>query len=530
METLFAVTLTGRVRAGVAVEDVWTRAAGLLRKTSETFASEVRARMPLSLRPVDEVQAQRQAAALAETGLEVAVAPERGARVWLHHEGRVCGPLSAVWLRQALDAGAMSPAQTRVRGLAPDAAWIAATDWLRGEDLDLALDTAPAGTRPAATHADAPHPLLQPDAVARPLEQGGTPAPGAADSGVCAPASLLDPGSAGTSGASPGSMLPLHVQRSDLYGGFWMRFAAAILDMLIFNAGFLFVAGLASAITAAPFVMLAGWDPVLSGYAGLRVLMFFVNIISTWLYAALFQSSRLQASPGMLALGLRVTTLEGERIGFGRATGRYFSTILSALILCFGYFMIGWTQRKQALHDMIAGTLVVRKDGLARYRSDVAAGTAASSAYVASGLSAGAIAGIVIAVLFSVLVSVTAIIAAIAIPAYQNYIIRSQIAEGLSLSDAAKTAVAEFYGNTGHFPGNNASAGLAQPASISGSYVVGVAVRDGGEVIVQYGNRANPQIAGHMIALAPTKDGGSISWTCETIDVPQQYLPRSCRQ
>jgi hypothetical protein len=60
--------------------------------------------------------------------------------------------------------------------------------------------------------------------------------------------------------------------------------------------------------------------------------------------------------------------------------------------------------------------------------------------------------------------------------------------------------------------------------------VVGVTVRDGGEVIVQYGNRANSQIAGHMIALAPTKDGGSISWTCETIDVPRQYLPRSCRQ
>ena len=89
METLFAVTLTGRVRAGVAVEDVWTRAAGLLRKTSEAFASEVRARMPLSLRPVGETQAQRQATALAETGLEVAVVPERGARVWLHHEGRV---------------------------------------------------------------------------------------------------------------------------------------------------------------------------------------------------------------------------------------------------------------------------------------------------------------------------------------------------------------------------------------------------------------------------------------------------------
>ena len=530
METLFAVTLTGRVRTGVAVEDVWTRAAGLLRKTSEAFASEVRARMPLSLRPVGETQAQRQAAALAETGLEVAVAPERGARVWLHHEGRVCGPLSAVWLRQALDTGAMIPAQARVRGLAPDAAWIAAADWLRGEDLDLALDTAPAGTQSAATHADAPHPPPQPDAAARSPEQGGTPAPGAADSGVFAPASLLDPDSAGTSGASPGGMLPLHVQRPDLYGGFWMRFAAAILDILIFNVGYLFVAGLASAITAAPFVMLAGWDPILSGYAGLRVLMFFVNIISTWLYAALFQSSRLQASPGMLALGLRVTTLDGERIGFGRATGRYFATFLSAIILFFGYFMIGWTQRKQALHDMMAGTLVVRKQGLARYRADIASGiTGSAGIHPAGGISAGAIVGIVFAVLFAVLVPIVAILAAIAIPAYQNYTVRAQVSEGLAMAESAETDVAQFYANTARYPADNASAGLPSAGSISGNYVAAVAVRDG-NILVQYGNRANAQISGKMLMLAPQAEDGSISWSCRGLDLPRRYLPSSCRE
>ncbi len=511
METQFAVTLTGRVHAGVDVDQVWARAAGLLRKSPEAFLAEVRRRMPLSLKPVDEAQARRQAEALQQAGLEVALLPEQGERVWLHHEDRVCGPLSAQWLGQALDAGSI-PAQAKVRALAPTAPWIEASDWRAGKDLDLALDRdTPVATQIAADTAPAAD-----DRTAA----VGSAVPGTMRAG--APIAAAPSLAAG--------LLPTHYERRDLHGGFWLRFVAAVLDWLILYAGGMFVVGFVSAAAGAPFILLVRWGPGLGGYAGLHVLIFFIDMSVAWLYAALFQSSRLQASPGMLALGLRVTTLEGERIGFGRASGRYFSTILSALILCFGYFMIGWTQRKQALHDMIAGTLVVRKDGLARYRSDVAAGAAASSAYVAGGLSAGAIAGIVIAVLFSVLVPVTAIIAAIAIPAYQNYIIRSQIAEGLSLSDAAKTAVAEFYGNTGHFPVNNASAGLAQPASISGSYVVGVTVRDGGEVIVQYGNRANSQIAGHMIALAPTEEGGSISWTCETIDVPQQYLPRSCRQ
>ena len=62
-----------------------------------------------------------------------------------------------------------------------------------------------------------------------------------------------------------------------------------------------------------------------------------------------------------MALGLLVTDRQGNRIGFGRATGRYFGKIISALILFIGFMMAGWTERKQALHDMMADTLVVRK-------------------------------------------------------------------------------------------------------------------------------------------------------------------------
>jgi len=61
-----------------------------------------------------------------------------------------------------------------------------------------------------------------------------------------------------------------------------------------------------------------------------------------------------------MALGLVVADEMGQRISFGRATGRYFAKILSSLILLIGFFMIGWTARKQGLHDMIAGTLVYK--------------------------------------------------------------------------------------------------------------------------------------------------------------------------
>jgi uncharacterized RDD family membrane protein YckC len=82
---------------------------------------------------------------------------------------------------------------------------------------------------------------------------------------------------------------------------------------------------------------------------------------AAWLYFSLMESSAYQATLGKRLVGIMVTDLSGQRIGFGRATARFFAKYLSQLILYIGFFMAGFTQRKQALHDLIASTLVVRK-------------------------------------------------------------------------------------------------------------------------------------------------------------------------
>ena len=87
----------------------------------------------------------------------------------------------------------------------------------------------------------------------------------------------------------------------------------------------------------------------------------FFEIVVVWLYHALMESSSYQATLGKMALGLKVTDSNGQQISFLTATGRYFAKIISALICCIGFMMAGWTQQKQGLHDMMAGTLVVRK-------------------------------------------------------------------------------------------------------------------------------------------------------------------------
>lgn len=131
-----------------------------------------------------------------------------------------------------------------------------------------------------------------------------------------------------------------------------------------------------------------------------------------------------------------------------------------------------------------------------------------------------------------IVVAIIAILAAIAIPAYQNYLIRAQVSEGMSLVSAAKTGVEEFYSNYGTFPLTNASAGVPTNTSISGSYVSQVTVVSGKIQALYSGAKANTAIQGTMLVLSPVGLGGSVNWTCGTAagtNVPLEYLPASCR-
>jgi type IV pilus assembly protein PilA len=133
-----------------------------------------------------------------------------------------------------------------------------------------------------------------------------------------------------------------------------------------------------------------------------------------------------------------------------------------------------------------------------------------------------------------IVVAIIGILAAIAIPAYQDYTIRAQVSEGLSLMDGAKTAVAEFYTNRGTFPAGNASAGLATAASITGSYVSQVEVTDGvinAKFSSSGSQKANAKIDGDVLTLSPLAQGGSVSWVCKTGSpaINNRYLSSSCR-
>ena len=154
------------------------------------------------------------------------------------------------------------------------------------------------------------------------------------------------------------------------YAGFWLRFVAHLIDGVIISFGLLvllvpifFLMGGMAMIESLPRHGDGQPNPALMG--GLLFLIFSlggVALIGQWLYYAYLESGEKQATWGKQALNIYVTDLAGNRITFGRASGRFFAKIVSGLIpLGIGYIMAGFTERKQALHDMIASCLVLRK-------------------------------------------------------------------------------------------------------------------------------------------------------------------------
>ncbi|MEA3261629.1 MAG: pilin [Pseudomonadota bacterium] len=128
-----------------------------------------------------------------------------------------------------------------------------------------------------------------------------------------------------------------------------------------------------------------------------------------------------------------------------------------------------------------------------------------------------------------IVVAIIGILAAVAIPAYQDYTIRSQVSEGMSLAAGAKTAVAEFYNQMGDYPASNESAGLSPSASITGSYVESVDAADG-VITITYGNEVNSTIDGDTLVVSAIAEGGSIKWNCKTDGgIDPKYVPTSCR-
>jgi type IV pilus assembly protein PilA len=127
-----------------------------------------------------------------------------------------------------------------------------------------------------------------------------------------------------------------------------------------------------------------------------------------------------------------------------------------------------------------------------------------------------------------IVIAILGILLAIAIPAYSDYTIRAKISEGINLAAAAKMAVAETRQSSSNWPTTNAEAGVA--TTISSSFVTSVAVGAGGTILVTYRN-IDAAVNGSTVIFVPTfaSGDGQVTWTCNTGDTADRYLPQKCR-
>ena len=486
----WSVTLTGKTVAYADPQAVWERAAETMKLDADTFRTRILERVPLTLKAVSEAAALVQRDALLKCGADaVALANPDGRYLWLQQDGQVRGPVSEGYLRHAVETGALDrQARVCVKG---EQTW---------QVLESALSLAPLPPAPLDLEDDTPPAAASapPPAQARPAAYADAMRLDVVD--VAEPAEHYARAS-----------LPEHA--AGLYGGFWMRLAAYVLDSLIISLAF-FVIFFVLALML-PHQGTVGTQPQL-----MPTFVALLLILATWLYFPLFESSEKQATPGKQALGLRVTDENGNRLSFWHAFGRFLGKFISGMIFNVGYMMAGWTGRKQALHDLMAGTFVVRRQEFEAWEQGEHPPSAPTAPMPAL--------AIVMIVLGGCFFLVVPILAAIAIPAYQSYLTRAQTLEAITVTQNAKTAVTNYLLTNGTPPANNAQAGLGDPEQLHGRFVSSVSVVDGA-IVASFGSQSTLTLHDKHITLTPSLEGHGVSWTCTSEDIPTQYLPLGCQ-
>jgi len=242
-----------------------------------------------------------------------------------------------------------------------------------------------------------------------------------------------------------------------------------------------------------------------------QVAYYLMYFIAAPIYYAGMESSARQATLGKLAIGIKVCDLQGRRLGFAHALGRWAAAALSYITFYVGFLMAAFTEKKQALHDLIASTLVVDKWAYTEFPERQKTG------------STGCL--VIALVLLMPAMAVLGILMAIAIPAYSDYSSRAKVSEVLSTASAAKVGVSEYAISRGECPQDWDSLGMSEPVS---PYVSSIELGSEGDgnCVIQIGV-TGIEGASHGQRIWLTREADE-RWTCSS-ELPDRMLPASCR-
>ena len=330
-----ALVLTGDVLPGFDANNVWPALAAYFRMEPERLKAELLARAPISIKESDDLaKLQKLQDGASAVGAMTDLQAISGDNLFVLVDGVPRGPVPHAFVEDRVRSG-IWPSSISI-------AVVGSSDW-----------------KPFIVPASPATAMDQQATVAFAPMRAENTAPSAATptAAVDMRMSAATPASAVAASAASGDLLP---EGGIVHAGFWRRCAAYVADSIVLTIPFLLVFGLLAYMS---------YRAALSGEApgGMLILVYFLAyvgaIVGAWLYFAKFESGANQATPGKRLMGLKVTTASGERISFGRATGRFFGKIVTGIIpFGIGWMLAGWTGRKQALHDMMASTCVVFRE------------------------------------------------------------------------------------------------------------------------------------------------------------------------
>ena len=335
-ESNYALVLTGEVLPGYSPETVWPALATYFRMDQARFNTQLLARAPLSIKQGDDLgklQTLQAGAAAVGAESELCALDERPA-LFVLLDNKPRGPVPRVLVEERVEHG-LWPSGLSV-------AEVGSSTWQPYSGLAMPvrhdIEAKPALAFDAHAHAASDRSTSH--APTHAVDRGHNLANMAAATVTEADVSLLPPGAA-------------------IHAGFWRRSAALLIDGLLIGV---VLAAVQAVLGLGTVAALADGNVGAGAVVGSIMLFALLVFVGQWLYFALFESAAAQATPGKMAMGIKVVDDAGRRIGFGRASGRYFGKIISGMTFNVGYMLAGWTERKQALHDMMAATLVVFRD------------------------------------------------------------------------------------------------------------------------------------------------------------------------
>lgn len=285
-----------------------------------------------------------------------------------------------------------------------------------------------------------------------------------------------------------------------IYAGWWVRFLAALLDLLVLGACMILLV-----IGIAGMIAYSGRDSMLTNPTAVSAFYWAVVCISL-AYYILMESAAHGATFGKRWMNIKVMRVNGNRLTTMRALLRLIARVFSHLLLMGGFLMQPFTQRKQALHDLLAGTVVVRANENRKI----------------------SIMASLLVLFFALMIPVLAMLATVGQPFFQQYIMKAQLDNGMQIGTAATLAVSRYYRHNGSIPATIGDAG----GDIGESPHVAEVALDpqNGAILLTFSDTVRKGISNKHLNFTPTLEADhSISWKCRSADIETRYLPVTCK-